>query len=533
MIKIFFPCLVITCVVACKQKSTTAKAIPATERDTSITLSNSYTEMFFDSSELDKFITSEALHDSAARRLRDFYNGRNFQFAWFLKEGVAPYTSSFIGLQSEYISYSGDSSLYNHELQILYDSLSQENLPPPGDTTALKTEFLLTYQFFRYANKAYAGQRNINAQELEWYIPRKKINDVALLDSLLNNKGQNLSRFEPVNRQYGLIKNYLLKYYAIEKNGGWTTINADRKTYQQGDSSEAISQIKRRLFLTEDLAENDTTKRFTPALTEAIKGYQHRYGFKETGIVTAPLIEEMNRPVQQRIRQMLINMERIRWVPAEPATDYLLVNIPEFRLHVYEQGQYKWTMNVVTGSVANSTVIFSGSLKYIVFSPYWNVPASILKKEVLPGIRRNKNYLANHNMEWNNGMVRQKPGPRNSLGLVKFLFPNSYSIYFHDTPSKSLFNEPKRAFSHGCIRLSEPQKLAEYLLRNDSAWNSAKIVQAMHAQKERYVTLKEDIPVVIGYFTAWVDRRGKLNFREDIYGHDRKMAERLFSTARK
>ena len=136
-------------------------------------------------------------------------------------------------------------------------------------------------------------------------------------------------------------------------------------------------------------------------------------------------------------------------------------------------------------------------------------------------------------MEWNNGMVRQKPGPRNSLGLVKFLFPNSYSIYFHDTPSKSLFDEPKRAFSHGCIRLSEPQKLAEYLLRNDSSWNSRKIVQAMNAGKERYVTVKEDIPVVIGYFTAWVDRQGKLNFREDIYGHDKKMAERLFSTARK
>ena len=268
-------------------------------------------------------------------------------------------------------------------------------------------------------------------------------------------------------------------------------------------------------------------------MTEAVKSYQHRYGFKETGIVTTSLIGEMNRPVQERIRQMLINMERIRWVPAEPATDFLLVNIPEFRLHVYEKGQYKWNMNVVTGSVANNTVIFSGRLKYIVFSPYWNVPASILKKEVLPGIRRNKNYLANHNMEWNNGMVRQKPGPRNSLGLVKFLFPNSYSIYFHDTPSKSLFNEPKRAFSHGCIRLSEPQKLAEYLLRNEPSWNSEKIVQAMNAGKEKYVTVKEDIPVFIGYFTAWVDRQGKLNFRDDIYGHDKKMAERLFSTARK
>ena len=533
MKKIFFPCLVFICLVACRQKSATGQAMPETKRDTSITVSNSYAEMFFDSVALEKFIVSEALHDSAARRLHDFYNGRNYQFAWFLKQSVAPYVSSFMDLQNEYIVYSGDSSLYNPTLQSLYDTLSQENSLTPGDTTTLKTELLLTYQFFRYVNKAYGGQRNINAHELEWYIPRKKINDVALLDSLLKNKGKNLSQYEPVNRQYGLIKSFLLKYYEIEKNGGWTRIIADKKTYKQGDTSVAISQIKRRLFLTEDLAGNDTTINFTPALTEAIKSYQHRYGFKETGIVTSSLIEEMNRPVRERIRQMLINMERIRWVPAEPTTDFFLVNIPEFRLHVYENGQYKWSMNVVTGSVANNTVIFSGRLKYIVFSPYWNVPASILKKEVLPGIRKNKNYLANHNMEWNNGRVRQKPGPRNSLGLVKFLFPNSYSIYFHDTPSKSLFDEPKRAFSHGCIRLSEPQKLAEYLLRNDSSWNSKKIVQAMNAGKERYVTLSEELPVFIGYFTAWVDRQGKLNFREDVYGHDKKMAERLFSSARK
>ena len=524
--------IIISFVVGCQQKPD-SPLIPETKRDTSITVGNSYTEIFFDSLTLEKFIISEALHDSAARRLRDFYNGRNYQFAWFLKQSMAPYVTSFMDLQNEYISYSGDSSLYNPTLQSLYDTLVSADTLLPTDTLPVKTELLLTLQFFRYANRAYAGRRNINAQELEWYIPRKKINDVALLDSLLNNVGKDLSKYEPVNRQYGLIKNYLLKYYEIEKNGGWTKIIDDKKIYQQGDSSIAISQIKRKLFLTEDLQANDTSRIFTPALTEAVKSYQRRHGYKETGALNASLVNKMNQPIGDIIQQMLINMERIRWLPAEPATDYLLVNIPEFRLHVYENGQYKWNMNVVTGSVANNTVIFSGRLKYIVFSPYWNVPASILKKEVLPGIKRNKNYLANHNMEWNNGAVRQKPGPKNSLGLVKFLFPNSYSIYFHDTPSKSLFDEPKRAFSHGCIRLAEPQKLAEYLLRNDPSWNSEKISKAMHAGKEKYVTVKEDIPVIIGYFTAWVDRQGRLNLREDIYGHDKKMAERLFTAARK
>ena len=185
-------------------------------------------------------------------------------------------------------------------------------------------------------------------------------------------------------------------------------------------------------------------------------------------------------------------------------------------------------MKIVVGSTAHNTVIFTGTLKYVVFSPYWNIPPGILKNEILPAISRNKNYLTRHNMEWHGNIVRQKPGPNNSLGLVKFLFPNDYNIYLHDTPSKSLFEENERAFSHGCIRLSQPAKLARFLLRNDPSWDSLKIARAMNGGKEKFVTVKENVPVYIGYFTAWVDREGNLNFRDDIYGHDRKLADQLF-----
>jgi len=353
-----------------------------------------------------------------------------------------------------------------------------------------------------------------------------------LLDSLLLSKGKNLSQYEPLNRQYNLLKDYLLKYYEAQKRGVWQPIVAAKKSYKPGDYSVTISQIKKRLLLTGDLTTNDTSTFFTDSLVVAIKRYQHRNGLTEDGIAGSALFSELNRPIGDRINQILINMERIRWVPAEPTSDFLLVNIPEFRLHVYENGKYRWNMKVVVGAVAHNTVIFNGKLKYIVFSPYWNVPSSIIRKEVVPGMKRNKNYLANHNMEWNNGAVRQKPGPGNSLGLVKFLFPNSYNIYLHDTPSKSLFNESKRAFSHGCIRLAEPKRLAEYLLRNDSEWNEASITKAMNSGKEKYVSLKQSIPVFIGYFTAWVDRDGKLNFRDDIYGHDKEMSEHMFASSR-
>jgi len=512
--------------VSCGHKGSSTVKAQLAQRDTTVTPTNSYSELFFDSTALENFIHTDRLHDSLADRMRNFYSGRNYQYAWFFKEGIADYANAFLHVVDDYVGYSGDSALYNHVLHQFVDSIAEKEPANINDSDMLRTELLLTRHFFQFAHRVFQGRNQLNAEELEWYIPRKKIDVVALLDSVITNKGKNVS--VPVNRQYGLLKNFLLRYDSIQKTGGWPVINADKKIYKTGDSSQAISQMKKWLLLSGDFISTDTTLVFNSALTGAVKSFQRRYGFKEDGTINSSMIKEMNRPSSERIRQMLINMERIRWVPAQPTTDYLLVNIPEFRLHAYDKGNYQWSMNIVVGSTANNTVIFTGTLKYIVFAPYWNVPLSILKKEILPAIRRNKNYLARHNMEWNGNGVRQKPGPNNSLGLVKFLFPNAYNIYLHDTPAKSLFGESRRAFSHGCIRLSEPAKLARFLLRDDAGWDSLKIAKAMNAGKEQYVTVKDVVPVYIGYFTAWVDREGKLNFRDDIYGHDKKMAGQLF-----
>ena len=180
-------------------------------------------------------------------------------------------------------------------------------------------------------------------------------------------------------------------------------------------------------------------------------------------------------------------------------------------------------------------MMFTGDLNQIVFSPYWNVPPSIVRNEILPAVAKDPGYLARNNME-EVGMegdlpkIRQLPGPDNSLGRVKFLFPNSFNIYFHDTNAKSLFNKDKRAFSHGCIRLEEPEKMAQYLLRNQPEWTPERIEDAMNSGVEKYVKLKDPIPVFITYYTAWVDETGQLNFREDIYGHDEKLAGRMFGS---
>ncbi len=223
----------------------------------------------------------------------------------------------------------------------------------------------------------------------------------------------------------------------------------------------------------------------------------------------------------------------MRWMPEQLEGRRIVVNIPEFKLHFYEGTEEVFNMNVVVGMVGHNTVVFNDELKYVVFSPYWNIPESIVRNEIQPSIKRNGNYLERNNMEQTgdrNGLpvIRQKPGGSNALGLVKFIFPNNYNIYLHDTPSKGLFNRAQRAFSHGCIRVAKPQKLAEYLLKDKPEWTTESITEAMHSSEEKWVPLTQTVPVFISYFTAWVDNNGLLNFRNDIYGHDKKVGERLF-----
>lgn len=528
MKQILFALSIVLLAVAC-QNADPQKNTVLVPRDTTINVANSYTELFFDSTRMENYVQAEKLPDSLALQVRNFYNGRNYQMAWFDSSGLTEYAYSFLQMQNQYISYAKDSSIYNPELHHLLDTMEADSgryQPLQEDRT--KLELLLTSSFFRYAAKAYQGNDKINARDLGWYIPRKKLNLTGVLDSLVSNKGKDIDKYDPVYVQYNLLRQQLLRYYELEKEGAWQPINLTQKSYKPGDSSVAIGAIRKRLQSLGDLKTTDTLQVFDSIMVKAVKQFQRRYGIKEDGVIGTSMIKELNRPIEDRIRQLLVNMERMRWVPANPPADYLLVNIPAYQLFVYKDGKLNWKMNVVVGSAAHNTVIFRGDMKYIVFSPYWNVPNSIVQKEILPGIRKNKNYLARHNMEMINGSVRQKPGPGNSLGLVKFLFPNSYNIYLHDTPAKSLFNETSRAFSHGCIRLAEPRKLALYLLEGNKDWPVEKIDKTMKGGKETWVTLPQTIPVFIGYFTAWVDSEGLLNFRDDIYGHDKKMAEQLF-----
>jgi murein L,D-transpeptidase YcbB/YkuD len=503
------------------------------KRDTTITAKNAFSELLLDSAKLEKFITDQELKDSAAERMRNFYNSRNYHFAWFTQDGLAEQARGFWNLHNNYINYTNDSSLIDkklHEQMEIF--INKDTLINLTHHDITETELQLTKHFFKYARYAYAGK--INPKDLQWHIPRKKLNVVVLLDSLVANKGRNIAEWEPVNQLYRLLSNELVRFYEIEKAGGWKNINPNlNRKYKKGDSALVIKEVKQRLQIAGDYEERDTSYHYIKIFMPAVKQAQKRFGLKQNGIIDASLLKELNVPVADRIEQLLINMERMRWMPKQPAGDRIVANIPEFKLHVYQGAKEIFVIDIVVGKAANKTVIFNDNLKYVVFSPYWNVPASIVRNEILPAMQGDGNYLDRMNMEQtgtSNGLpvIRQKPGGSNALGKVKFIFPNRYNIYFHDTPAKPLFSREKRAFSHGCIRVANPKKLAEYLLRNQPEWTSVKIAEAMNASEEKWVTLKEQIPIFITYFTAWVDHDGLLNFRDDIYGRDKKLAERLF-----
>jgi L,D-transpeptidase YcbB len=467
-----------------------------------------------DSSCIIKILSDYPLLGKYTSNVRQFYNYRNNSYAWYetsgLIEEAAHLYTHLNNLEDEGIF---EPAPYVKNL----DSLINDPVVTTKPDSVL--EILLTAEYLFYADRVWNGISENQTSKLEWFIPRKKLDLPYITDSLIRDTAAQLFSDNYSNHQYNLLKASLKKYRQLEMSADWKPVDVKNK-FKLNDHSPDIILIRKKLFELGDLDQNTGSDIFDDSLQNAIKSFQIRYGMKADGIAGSAFLKYLNTPIQEYIRKIIINMERARWVPLDLKSHYLLINIPSFTLYAYDDNNLDFSMNVVVGRNVHKTVLFSGDIKYIVFSPYWDVPPSILKNEILPGIQKDPNYLKRNNMEWVGNRVRQKPGPKNSLGLVKFLFPNSYNIYLHDTPAKSLFQESTRAFSHGCIRLGEPEKLANYLLKNNPDWTPEKINAAMHKGVEKYVTLKNPVPVYIGYLTAFVDNKGRINFRDDIYMRD-------------
>lgn len=496
-------------------------------RNSEITPANSYSDLFLDSISVEQFIQQRRLSEQDAQKIRSFYNYRNGQFAWFTTTGFTEEARGFWNFKDAFKSDSVDKFLQKKMDTLLnIDTLTLSRF----DTSIANTELALTISFLNFytSNRNEFQFANVSAEK---FIPVKKENQLRLVDTLLQRVPSSFAG--KGNKQPQLLRQKIERYKSLATQGGWPKLTIRLRQVKKNSSSADVSLLKKRLNLTGDYNNGDTSNIFNDSLEFAIKKYQLRNGLDTTGRVTDSLIQSLNVPVEERLRQLIINLNRTQWILPESDSGYIRVNIPELMLSVFENGKKVFDMPVVVGKEGTNTTMFSGYLNQIVFSPYWKIPASIIKKEILPAMNADPGYLKKNRMEIigrNDSLpvIRQLPGVGNGLGRVKFLFPNRYDIYFHDTETKEVFQTNNRALSHGCIRLADAEKMANYLLRNASTWTPERIQAAMNSGKEQYVKITKPVPVSITYLTAWVDEFGELHFRNDIYGHDRKIMPMMF-----
>lgn len=366
---------------------------------------------------------------------------------------------------------------------------------------------------------------------------------------------------EPQFSHFALLKKQLSRYRTLAGEEGLSDLPAlPGKSLKPGDEYAGAPQLQHLLAELGDTtppAQNAPPPQgLTPALVDALKHFQSRHGEKPDGVLGAATFAQLTRPLSQRLRQIELTMERWRWLPSELVNAPIIVNIPQFRLFAFESTADSEAtmrqMDVIVGKSFDSTQtpVFAADMSYLIFRPYWEVPYSIALKEIVPTARNNPADIERRQMEIVSGngdsaavmpntvenvelvakgtlRLRQKPGPNNSLGLVKFMMPNSYNVYLHSTPAQSLFAESRRDFSHGCVRVSDPVGLAQYVLRDSPAWTRGKILAAMNGDKPVTVTLKNRIRVYILYGTAIATERGNVLFFDDIYRHDERLEKAL------
>jgi murein L,D-transpeptidase YcbB/YkuD len=376
-------------------------------------------------------------------------------------------------------------------------------------------DVLLTAAYVGYASDMLIGQVDPRTLSQSWHIPpRRSAVDSALVHTLEDSSiADGLEHMAPQDSEYTVLKREYARYRAIAANGGWPTVLT-------GMSPEELSAR-----LTAEgyaVPEEDS-------VTAVLTRWQENHDLEPDGKIGRATFAALNVPADERVKQIASNMERHRWLPRALGQRYVYVNVPAFRLDAYDSGQRVLSMKVVVGAEYNghSTPVFSDSMRWVVFRPYWKPTENILKAEILPKIAKDKTYLTRNDMEFAREggakVLRQRPGVHNSLGLVKFLFPNDYNIYLHDTNEKSLFAKNARAASHGCIRLEQPDKLAEYVL----GWPTDSVKAAMETGADnRTVVLVKKLPVYIVYFTSY-ERDGQLHFADDVYRRDEGLKTRI------
>ncbi len=427
----------------------------------------------------------------------------------------------------------------------------RDSIDATDPLSAAYTELSFAAYFLRYAADLKTGRFIPSKIDPKLFQPRRKLDRIALLEKLNEYQDPNryLSNLEPHSPHYRALKTLLRQYRALTDAGGWQPIPMGN-TLKPGMSDPRVPAIRERLVKSGDLVPVAVAEPelYDPALALAVEQYQRRHGLNDEAIVGKLTLTQMNVPATERVRQIIVNMERWRWMPEDMGHRHIMVNIAAFELQRVNSGSVIERIPVVVGKPYHQTPVFSDQMEYLEFNPTWTVPRSIATKEMLPKLKKNPNALGStyellaggesipfSGVDFNQYTgssfpytIRQRPGEKNALGRVKFMFPNKHAVYLHDTPSRSLFHKNTRAFSHGCVRVYKPIELAGKVLADVPKWSPKRIKQTLASAKTTRVKLPAKIPVHIIYATAYRGEGGSVEFRPDIYGRDKKLYRALF-----
>jgi L,D-transpeptidase YcbB len=489
--------------------------------------------------------------------LQKFYEPAGYVPAWVQGGQLAPQVLPLVevfkdawkkGLDPE--DY--DASRWEERIRTLQGSAN-------GPVVA-RFDVAFTVSIMRYVSDLRIGRINPTHFKFGLSVEQKKY-DLAefLRDRIMttSSPGAVLDQVEPPFGGYRRTEQALIRYIELARSDDGEKLPEVTKPIDPGQSYAGVPRLARFLRLVGDLPPDATlpsdTQTYSGPLVDAVKRFQRRHGLDDDGRLGPATIKQMNVPLQDRVRQLQLTLERWRWLPAEFSAPPIIVNIPDFRLRVLdENGKVTMDMRVVVGkAMRTQTPVFTRDMTYVVLRPYWNIPPSILRGEIIPALQRDRSYIAKKRFEVTTYdgkvvtsgevsdevlaqlragklTVRQKPGPTNALGLVKLMFPNEYNVYLHSTPSQELFSRSRRDFSHGCIRVEKPAELAAWALRNNSGWTLERVQQGMQSGKDDVtVSLVKKIPVFIVYGTALAYENGEVHFSDDIYGHDAQLAAAL------
>ena len=481
----------------------------------------------------------------------DLYRARGFRPLWQASTGLRPVAHALVerlrnagehGLCSEdYLLSPIEEMLRNRSA-----ALKKQAAIPPLDIAVL--DLLLTQGFFSYATHLVEGQVDPSLAHADWRVQRRKLDLVKLLPPAVEGEslGILLGELIPPHPEYRALMAALARQKELVARGGWPLV-PDGPKLKPGDIDPRLPAIRARLQATGDLPQpvNFERNAYGMSTLQAVQSFQERNGLEPDGVIGKRTLAYMNVTAEQRVRQIELNMERWRWMPRELGKRHIRVNIADFSLKVMENGQPVLEMPVIVGTPYRRTPVFTSMMSYMEFAPTWTVPPTVLREDKLPAIKKNPAFLSKNHFrvirhsgkEFNSqelaainwravdperfpGTLRMEPGPWNPLGRVKFMFPNPYNVYLHDTNERWLFGRTARTFSSGCIRIGDPVELARYLLRDQPQWDEERLQEALGSKVPKQVSITNPIPTHIQYWTAWVDKNGTTQFRSDLYYRD-------------